>query len=68
MDVTGLTPDDVTARTAVSYVDRSRDKGKSCESCVQYVPPKADGACASCKVLKGPVHPDGSCGAYAKKT
>lgn len=68
MDLTGLAPDDVSARNAVSYMDRSRDRSKTCETCVQFVAPKSDGTCASCKVLKGPVHPDGYCSAYAKKT
>jgi hypothetical protein len=68
MDLTGVDPDDVAARNAVTYMDRARDKTKTCETCVQFVAPKADGACASCKVLKGPIHPDGYCSAYAKKT
>ncbi len=68
MDLTGVSTDDVIARNAVTYMDRSRDKTKTCESCVQFVAPKTDGTCGSCKVLKGPVHPDGGCTAYAKKT
>ncbi len=68
MDLTGVDTDDITARNAVTYMDRSRDKTKTCESCVQFVPPKTDASCASCKVLKGPIHPDGSCSAYAKKS
>lgn len=68
MDLTGIASEDVTARNAVTYMDRARDKTKTCETCVQYVAPRTDAACASCKVLKGPVHPDGNCSAYAKKT
>lgn len=68
MDLTGVSSDDVTARNAVSYMDRSRDKTKSCESCVQFNAPKEPSACGSCKVVKGPIHPDGYCNAYAKKT
>jgi len=68
IDLTGVGADDVTARNAVTYMDRARDKTKTCESCVQYVAPTADGTCASCKVLKGPIHPDGYCSAYAKKS
>lgn len=67
LDVTGIAPDDLTARNTVAYMDRSRDKTQTCESCQQYIAAQAEGTCGSCKVVKGPIHPDGHCSAYAKK-
>ena len=60
-DTTGLSPDELQARSALAYVDATTQPGKTCETCQQYVGPKTEGACGSCKVLKGPVHPNGNC-------
>jgi High potential iron-sulfur protein len=66
-DVTGLTPDDVTMRnTTAAYVDQTPDAAKRCSGCVQYVPAAPD-ACGGCKVVKGPIHPDGWCKLYVPK-
>lgn len=53
-----LTPDDLQIRTALGYTDASADAAKTCAKCQQYVP--AD-PCGSCKVVNGPIHPDGYC-------
>lgn len=64
-DTSGLTPDELTARNALAYTDRSLDAAQQCIKCRQYVPGKSVDACGSCKVMKGPVHPHGSCRAFA---
>jgi hypothetical protein len=67
LDVSGLNEDETTARTTLAYADRSADATKSCKACQQYVAPTKDGACGGCKLLKGPIHPEGSCKAFAPK-
>ena len=66
-DTTGLQPDEIQARTTLDYRDATPFPDKTCEGCQQFLAPRADGACATCKVLKGPVHPLGYCKSFAKK-
>ena len=66
-DTTGLTADEVNARATLAYVDASTQSGKDCVSCQQYLTPNAAGACGTCKLLKGPVHPHGYCKAFVSK-
>jgi hypothetical protein len=68
LDVTGLAPADAQARTVLGYAEPAPDKSKGCGSCQQYLAAKSDGACGSCKVLKGPIHPNGTCKAFAPKS
>jgi hypothetical protein len=68
LDVTGLTPDDAQARTALGYAEPAADQSKGCASCQQFVAPAADGACGSCKLLKGPIHPNGTCKVFTRKS
>jgi hypothetical protein len=63
-DGTGLTPTDRTQREQFAYADRSSDIGKMCEDCIQFEP--GDG-CGKCKVLPGPVHPQGTCTLFASR-
>ncbi|MFI5300283.1 MAG: high-potential iron-sulfur protein [Polyangiales bacterium] len=67
-DTAGLGPDDVKARTeALGYVDKAPDATKKCGGCVQYVAPPAAGGCGTCKLVKGPINPDGWCKVFAPK-
>jgi len=36
-----------------------------CTACRQYVPASSSDACGSCKIMKGPIHPNGTCRAFA---
>jgi hypothetical protein len=65
-DVAGLTPDEQEARRANVYVDKSPDPSKRCDNCGQYVAAAPD-QCGGCKVLKGPVHPQGYCKLWVTK-
>jgi hypothetical protein len=66
-DVTGLSPADLAVRrdTAV-YVEVSADPAKKCSGCAQYEP-KGPDACGGCKVVKGPINPEGSCKLFVAK-
>jgi hypothetical protein len=65
-DVSGLSAEEINARTMTAYVDRSMEIDKTCVACVQYIDAPS-GGCGGCKVLKGPVHPLGTCKLFAKK-
>lgn len=66
-DVTGLTTDEINNRDNIAaYVDQSADPARKCALCAQYVP-GAPNACGSCKVVKGPIHPDGTCKLFVAK-
>jgi hypothetical protein len=66
-DTSGLAPTDISIRTSLGYVDTSVEAGKSCSSCQQFVPSPAAGACGTCKVVKGPINPNGYCKSYVAK-
>jgi hypothetical protein len=63
----GLSPEERGARSALRYADRSPDPKKACEACTQWVPESQEGSCGGCKLLKGPIHPGGTCRAFAPK-
>ena len=66
-EAAGLAPDEASARTTLAYAEPAPDRTRTCASCQQFVPAPNDGACGSCKVLKGPVHPDGTCKVFTAK-
>ena len=53
-------------RRTLQYVDKAVDQSKNCAACAQYVTAQF-GACGGCKVLPGPVRPEGGCLAFAPK-
>jgi hypothetical protein len=65
-DTTGLTPSELMIRTALAYVEPSPQPEKVCSRCQQFIPTAPD-ACGTCKVLKGPVNPGGSCKSFVAK-
>jgi hypothetical protein len=42
------------------------DATKRCSGCLHYLP-AAPNKCGGCKVVKGPINPDGNCNLYAAK-
>lgn len=64
-DVGGLSSDDARARETLLYVDRAADPAKRCEGCTQFL--EAKQGCGSCRILKGPISPAGSCKVFAAK-
>ena len=67
METAGLAPDEASARATLAYAEPAADKARTCASCQQFVVAASDGACGTCKVLKGPVHPDGTCKVFTAK-
>jgi hypothetical protein len=52
--------DDKLAQTVVQYQETPND-GKKCDDCVNWVAPNA------CKLVTGPINPNGWCVAFAPK-
>jgi hypothetical protein len=67
-DTAGLSATDVQVRTSLAYVDSSVEQGKLCSGCQQFLPPDGAGKCGGCKVLKGPINPNGYCKSFVAKT
>lgn len=65
-DTAGLSAEEIAARSAAKYADVSLFPDKMCVGCTHYVVGAAN-ACGGCKVIKGPVHPNGYCTLYAAK-
>lgn len=65
-DVSSLKDDEKKVRESVKYTDKSQEPGKKCGNCLQYTKAPADGQCGGCKVVKGPIHPEGYCTLWAK--
>lgn len=65
--VEGLTADEILPRSRLAYSDVARDSNKTCATCQQFVPSSTGSGCGTCKILRGPVHPGGSCKSYAAK-
>ena len=67
VDTSGLSPSDVQVRTALAYVDSSVEPGKICSKCQQFLPPPTADSCGTCKVVKGPINPNGNCKSFVAK-
>ncbi|MFT3923022.1 MAG: high-potential iron-sulfur protein [Myxococcales bacterium] len=66
-DVGGLSEPEKMARSALQYADQSPQPDKHCRDCHLFVAAPAPSQCGSCQVVKGPIHPNGYCTAWAKK-
>ncbi len=66
-DTSGLTEQELTMRTTLQYVDASPDREKACGLCALYVAAVAGQNCGTCTIIKGPIHPKGTCTSFAPK-
>jgi hypothetical protein len=65
-DTTGLAETDVATRQRVGYVDRSPDPARACDACEQWqAGPR--GACGTCQLVRGPIHPLGTCHLFSPR-
>ena len=67
ISVDGLGADEILPRNRLAYTDVAADPNKTCATCQQFVPAPTGSGCGTCKIMKGPVHPGGSCKSYAAK-
>lgn len=68
MDTSGMAAPDLALRNsaAVTYLDLAAESAKTCSKCAQFLPAAPD-ACGTCKVIKGPINPNGGCKLFAPK-
>jgi len=55
------------SKKAMQYQDQPKN-GQKCDTCVQFIPGDKPGASGTCKVVDGPINPNGWCIAYVKKS
>jgi len=66
-DVSQLSETELRTRNEVAqYVEQTPDATKRCSSCAQFLPAQPK-QCGGCKVLRGPINPNGYCTLYALK-
>jgi hypothetical protein len=66
-DVGALSADELRVRNEVAkYVDQTMEAAKRCSACVQFIA-SAPNQCGGCKIVKGPINPDGYCTLFALK-
>ncbi len=63
----GLSPDEAALREALAYAEPALDSTRTCAACQQFMKAGAEGSCGQCKVMKGPIHPSGSCKVFSPK-
>jgi len=54
-------------KQAMQYQEQPKNDQK-CADCLQFIPGAEQGANGTCKVVEGPISPNGWCAAYVKKT
>ena len=54
-------------KQAMQYQDHPKN-GQQCDSCMQFIPGANAKANGTCKVVDGPISPNGWCIAYVKKS
>lgn len=60
MHTDGLAPAQVTVRESLKYTDATDNPDQDCTNCAHWMPAE-NGACGGCRVVPGPIHPDGWC-------
>jgi hypothetical protein len=65
-DTTALTPSELQIRNSLAYTDLSPQPEKACEKCLHFLPGPQN-ACGTCRMLKGPIHPKGTCKSFVGK-
>ena len=63
-DLTGLTNAEIEVRKNFEYVAQTPDPAKRCDNCGLWVVPAEGQKCGGCKIIKGPINPDGHCTAW----
>jgi hypothetical protein len=55
------------SKQSMQYQDQPKN-GQKCDTCMQFIPGQKAGANGTCKVVDGPISPNGWCIAYVKKS
>ena len=65
-DSNRLSPADTKARSDVRYVETSSTPSTACDVC-QYWINGSSNSCGGCRLLRGPIHPKGTCRLFVMK-
>ena len=63
-DTSSLSDHQKQQRKSAQYVEKTPTAGQRCSNCTHYVAAKPSGTCGTCKVVPGPINPDGYCILY----
>lgn len=66
-DTSGLTAKQKQKREVVQYEDHTPHPKKPCSLCIHYEPDTKTDTCGKCKLVPGPIHPDGYCTLWSGK-
>jgi len=66
-DVSTLTRDELATRTTFKYEAKATDATKPCDTCNFWEPAAEGDLCGGCTLVKGPIHPLGSCMSWVEK-
>jgi hypothetical protein len=66
-DVSQLSATARQTRETFQYETRSSDPQKHCKACNFWQEPVEEGICGTCTLVKGPIHPLGSCISWVEK-
>ena len=64
-DLSGLTAQEKQTRKTFAYESRSEDPAKYCDICNFWKKPPEGEICGGCTLVKGPIHPKGTCNSWA---
>src|SRR5262245_29572654 len=64
-DAPNLSPEESSGRGAVNYSDVAPDPAKDCSKCRRFVAGPSNDSCGTCQVVKGPIHPKGTCRVFS---
>ena len=64
-DTSGLEPAQAALRGQKNYTDSSPNPEQTCSLCRFYQASNAATSCGTCRVVQGPIHPDGYCDLFA---
>ena len=56
------------AKDAVKYVDKGDVPGRECDDCLHYLAPANAREPATCRIVDGPISPQGHCLAFTPKS
>ncbi len=65
-DESALSTAERDARHGAGYAERAADRARACSGCNFYQAAGAN-ACGSCTVVRGPIHPEGSCNLFVAR-
>jgi hypothetical protein len=66
LDASALTPSELQIRNSLAYSDVSADPEKACVKCLHFLP-GPEGSCGTCRMIRGPIHPKGTCKSFVQR-